>query len=81
MIAPAYGAPKQMQQNKGNTGVQTGASCVIGSLPYEELSLEEELGLIKMREEEKLARDVYAALYNIWNKPVSEIFPSANSDT
>ncbi len=70
LISPAYGAPRKMQQNKGAIGVQTGASCVVGNLPYEELSEDEELGLIKMREEEKLSRDVYAALYEIWEHPV-----------
>jgi hypothetical protein len=30
----------------------------------------EELGLIKMREEEKLARDVYATLYDVWEMPI-----------
>lgn len=70
LIVPAYGASKKRQQNKGAIGVQTGASCVVANLPYEELSADEELGLIRMREEEKLARDVYAALYEIWGKPV-----------
>ena len=36
------------------------------SLPYEELSTDEINGLILMREEEKLARDVYQYLYNEW---------------
>ena len=70
LISPASGASKKMLNNRGAIGVQTGVSGVITSLPYEELSLEEELGLIKMREEEKLARDVYATLYDIWKKPV-----------
>lgn len=35
----------------------------LASLPYEELSLAEINGLILMREEEKLARDVYQYLY------------------
>jgi len=35
----------------------------INDLDYEELSPEETAGLIFMREEEKLARDVYNALY------------------
>ncbi len=70
LISPAYGASKKMQKNRGAIGVQTGTSSVIASLPYEELSLEEELGLIKMREEEKLARDVYATLYDVWQTPI-----------
>ena len=35
-----------------------------------ELSPAEEQGLLYMREEEKLARDVYAELYTVWNLPV-----------
>ena len=50
--------------------MKTGASGIINQLPTEELSLEEELGLVRMREEEKLARDVYAAFYDVWQKPV-----------
>ena len=39
------------------------------SLPYEELSEAEKGDLLKMVEEEKLARDVYTALYQKWNIP------------
>ena len=70
LIAPVYGASPKMNQNKGAAGMKTGASGIINQLPTEELSLEEELSLIKMREEEKLARDVYAAFYDVWQKPV-----------
>lgn len=35
-----------------------------------ELSPAEVEGLVLMREEEKLARDVYASLYDIWNLPI-----------
>ena len=70
LISPVHAVSKKMQKNQGFIGVQSGASGVIANLPYEELSAEEELGLIRMREEEKLARDVYAALYDIWQKPV-----------
>ena len=38
----------------------------LASLPYEELSIEEINGLILMREEEKLARDVYQYLDKEW---------------
>jgi hypothetical protein len=38
----------------------------IASLPMETLSLEERDGLIVMREEEKLAHDVYITLYEKW---------------
>jgi len=38
--------------------------------PSEILTAEEEKGLLYMREEEKLARDVYLTLYNKWRIPV-----------
>ena len=43
---------------------------IVSGLPAEELSIEEETGLLRMREEEKLARDVYAALYDKWRTPI-----------
>jgi hypothetical protein len=36
------------------------------NLPTESLSAEERAGLLYMREEEKLARDVYSTLYDTW---------------
>ncbi len=44
--------------------------AVIDSLPFEELSTEETNGLIFMREEEKLARDVYLTLYSVWGQRI-----------
>ncbi len=70
IITPAHSASKKTQNNQGLTDFQSGTSGIIASLPYEELSTEEKLGLIQMREEEKLARDVYAALYDIWQESV-----------
>lgn len=51
-------------------GQQAGISTIIAGLPMQDLSAEEELGLTKMREEEKLARDVYLVLYEKWNHNV-----------
>ncbi len=49
----------------------------IDTLPLEPLSDEERSGLIQMREEEKLARDVYIYLYQKWSlKPFSNISSS-----
>lgn len=42
----------------------------INSLPKEDLTTDEEAGLIFMREEEKLAHDVYYKLYESWNNQV-----------
>ena len=38
----------------------------IGSTTLDSISVEEEHGILFMREEEKLARDVYLTLYDIW---------------
>jgi len=43
---------------------------IAASAPFEELSQQEIDGLLQMREEEKLARDVYMALYEKWNMPI-----------
>lgn len=43
-----------------------GMAAMIATLPLEDLSDEEIIGLFHMREEEKLARDVYTTLYGIW---------------
>lgn len=42
------------------------ASNHVVNLPIEELTIDEINGLIMMREEEKLAHDVYITLYNKW---------------
>jgi hypothetical protein len=42
----------------------------ISGLPLEEISAGERAGLLLMREEEKLARDVYLALHERWNLPI-----------
>lgn len=42
----------------------------VSALPAEDLSAEEEEDLIYMREEEKLARDVYMTLYEEWGTPI-----------
>jgi|LGOV01.1.fsa_nt_gb hypothetical protein len=40
--------------------------CLIDQLPIGVLSVEDELNLLHMVEEEKVARDVYSALYGTW---------------
>lgn len=57
----------------GGTGRNTGGANTqqrIVNLPKETLSDEEITSLTHMREEEKLARDVYLALYDQWGIPV-----------
>ena len=43
---------------------------IIEELPESPLSEDEKAGILLMREEEKLARDMYAALYERWNVPI-----------
>lgn len=55
----------------GNCGnQQNGLSTIVSNLPMQDLSSLEEIGLTKMREEEKLARDVYQALHDKWGHQV-----------
>lgn len=51
-------------------GFNGGMNALVSSLPHEELSESEIEGLYQMREEEKLARDVYLTLYQDWNHPI-----------
>ncbi len=57
--------------DNGNTRFnQERLADVIDALPKEELSDDELAGIIFMREEEKLAHDVYKKLYESWNRQV-----------
>lgn len=51
---------------RGN-GNGTGTSVI--AIPASELSADEAAALLFMREEEKLARDVYTKLYEVWGLP------------
>ncbi len=48
----------------------TTVESYIETSPVEAISSDEEAGLIFMREEEKLARDVYLSLYEVWGLDV-----------
>jgi hypothetical protein len=50
--------------------VNTGIPEQVNTLPVEPLTLKEEESLLFMREEEKLARDVYLYLYDIWGDAI-----------
>lgn len=57
--------------DSGNTQVDSSAlASQLDALPIGELNADEEAGLLLMREEEKLARDVYNALYNLHGKNI-----------
>jgi len=70
LIAATNADAKGMRGNNGNKRGDAGLSTVIANLPVQELSAEEKAGLTKMREEEKLARDVYQVLYEQWGLAV-----------
>ncbi|NWG35799.1 MAG: DUF2202 domain-containing protein [Chloroflexi bacterium] len=55
--------------NGNANGNQNGNGAGITGIPASDLSAEETASLLFMREEEKLARDVYNALYAIWGQP------------
>jgi len=61
----------QMEQTDSRNDMPAAADFVslrpaLESLPAETLSVDERAGLLWMREEEKLARDVYTTLYEAW---------------
>jgi len=71
--APLFAAG--FRRGGGMRNTQRGGACpglasVIADLPYEELSGEEISHITKMREEEKLAGDVYRVLYDMWKLPI-----------
>ena len=51
-------------------GFNGGMNALVSSLPHEDLSGAEIKGLVQMREEEKLARDVYLSLYEEWGHQI-----------
>lgn len=51
----------------------------IGNLPLQSINNEEKVGLITMREEEKLAHDVYIILYDKWKLNVFRNIASSES--
>ena len=54
--------------NEGNTNIDKAAlESIIDQNPAQGLNEIEKEGILYMREEEKLARDLYSKLYEIWN--------------
>ena len=62
VFAWAAGGP-----STNNTDWNNKINSVVKNLPNQELSIDEINGLLLMREEEKLARDVYLTFYDKWN--------------
>jgi hypothetical protein len=63
---------KGMRGMNGNNRGRANLAAIVTNLPAQELSSEEETGLTQMREEEKLARDVYQAMFEKWGLGVFE---------
>lgn len=63
--------PSFMVNGDGHSNFNNNAlQMQLNSLPSQSLSADEEAGLIFMREEEKLAHDVYAQLYTTWGTSI-----------
>jgi hypothetical protein len=70
-----YGQANQNGQLKRyayRQGFSGGLAELIASLPLEDISNAELDGMLLMREEEKLARDVYLAFYDTWRHQIFE---------
>ncbi len=64
--------------DNGYTDLDRGAlTDVIGGMAVEDLNDDEISGLLFMREEEKLAHDVYVALYGMWSRQVFDNISSS----
>lgn len=57
-------------KNKDNRNTNNNLNTQVNNLPNEPLNTDERATLSFMREEEKLARDVYIFLYNKWTLPI-----------
>ena len=73
---PLTGIPQAVSANgnrngngNGNGGNGNGTGTSVLDLPASDLNADETAALLYMREEEKLARDVYNALYTTWGQP------------
>ncbi len=55
---------------EGNTRFNNNLQTYVDNLPTEDLNAGELASLAFIREEEKLARDIYLSLFNLWGKNV-----------
>jgi hypothetical protein len=69
---PGNGQGRGGIRGRGPGAFNGGMDSLLLNLPPEDVSPEELDGLVRMREEEKLARDVYTTLHDLWNLPVFE---------
>ncbi len=56
-------------QGRNGPGGTSKDGCIFDGIEITPLSAQEELDVLYMREEEKLARDVYRAMFDLWEVP------------
>jgi hypothetical protein len=69
LTAQSQAATTNGNGNGGNGGNGSGTGTSVLDIPASDLSADETAALLFMREEEKLARDVYNFLYTAWGQP------------
>ena len=73
--------PSNVAAGWGNSAANSGSTEIqlqqLQSIPASEFSADEAAGLLFMREEEKLARDIYNQLYSLWGQPVFQNIASS----
>ncbi len=77
LASPSSSAQSNLSASNGNTGgngqggggQENGTGTSVLDIPASDLNAEETAALLFMREEEKLARDVYNFLYTAWGQP------------
>jgi len=72
-------AARNRGRNGRGTGTSNGSSPAVAAAPVTGLSADDAAGLVFMREEEKLARDVYLTLFEQWQLPTFENIAAAES--
>ena len=70
LLTACGGGDEELSATSSETLTSSGAGTGSNTGTEEDLSVEEIAGLLYMREEEKLAHDVYVALFNVWGAQV-----------
>lgn len=70
LLTACGGGDEELSATSSETLTSSGAGTGSNTGTEEDLSAEEIAGLLYMREEEKLAHDVYVALFNVWGVQV-----------
>jgi hypothetical protein len=65
------------EKGNGGNGGLGGGQVQLTAIPPSDLTAEESAGLLYMREEEKLARDVYNQMYTLWGQQVFQNIASS----